>query len=134
MAQTMNSRFEPAEASSASNVPIADVLGRVGRELSHLAETMQQFQAVVSPLIIAAGRRDREFLHEVQDFDHIAQKLACLAAFLAALAPNTSSRWLIDPNLASQAVTLAALSSRLAGTPDADAENGAWEPGDCELF
>jgi hypothetical protein len=130
----MTLRSTEAHLPSPSLVAMDAILTRVGHEISHLATTMDQFQSLVSPLVVAAGRQDRAFLREVQNFDHIAQKLSCLAEYLLVLASETSHDWMVDPNLASEVVTLAALSDRLSASSPTGTAESAIKEGECELF
>ncbi len=134
----MKTRNASAEASACPQAPIGDVLGRVSHELAHLGRQLDDLEAVIGPLILAAGRREADVLHHAQGFDHIGQKLAGLADFLAALAPFASSQWLVDPSAAARVFTLADLAARLKASGDAPqiyadpASLADW--GDCELF
>ena len=119
--------------SIAQDVPFADVLSRAGHELAQLAWHLENLQSHIGPFVQEAAARDTNVLHQMQSLDHIAQKSAALADFLAALAQAAPSQWRVDPGAAARAISLADLSSRLgfAGTePDSCAT--AW--GDCELF
>jgi len=128
----MKAQTVSGEPSGSPHVPISDVLGRVSDELAHLARLLDHLESLIGPLILEAGRRDADVLHHAQGIDHIGQKLSGLAAFLAALAPDASGQWLIDPSAAAKVVTLADLASRL-GFSSKDARSlDAW--GDCDLF
>jgi hypothetical protein len=114
-------------------VPIGDILSRVGHELGHLARLLEHLETLVGPLTLDAASKDANFMHHMQGFDHIGQKMSGLSAFLAALAPDASSRWLVDPTAAARVVTLADLASRLAFV-DEDQPSCSTAMGDCELF
>ncbi len=120
-------------AGNQSEVPVTDVLSRAGHELAHLARLLDHLQILIAPLIQEAARRDPHFLRQMQNFDHIGQKVMGLADFLAALALAVPCDWLVDPATAARTVVLADLSSRLAFTDDAkDSCSTAW--GDCEIL
>ena len=72
-------------------------------------------------------------LQELQDIDHIYQKVGNLAEFLAALALTLPQDWVLDPSTASQVITLSALASRLGFV--GSTEPAAKPPsGDCDFF
>lgn len=120
--------------SSPQRVAMDRVLTRVGEEILQLATVMDQFQSLISPLVVAAGSKDRGFLREVQNFDHITQKLTCLAEYLLVIADHTPQAWAIDPNVACEVVTLAELSNRLGGAKCDPLDENPSEGGECELF
>ena len=119
--------------SAAPTVTLAEVNARIGEELAALAEAVRHLQNVISPLILEAAARNPSHLQELQEFDHIAQKLSNLGDFVTTLAAHTPSHWLVDPSTASQAVTLSKLSSRLSFAEEADSV-ASHDPGDFELF
>jgi len=88
---------------------------------------------MLSPLILEAAGRNPAHLHELQELDHVAQKLGNLGDFVTTLATHVPSRWLVDLSAASQVVTLADLSCRLANN-DAKDPAGCHPAGDFELF
>lgn len=130
----MSSLSTSAEPNLSTLIPLDEILTRVGVEMFHLASTMDDFQSLISPLIVIAGHHDRHFLRKVQDFDHIAQKLNCLSDYLAALAAQLPRDWRIDPNIASETVTLAELSNRLSARQYNSKPEIKMNSGDCELF
>lgn len=82
--------------------------------------------------MIEAAARNPAHLRELQDFDHISQKLKNLADFLGALALILPDHWRLDPSVAAKVLTLADLSNHLTF---ADASEGETHtPGDFELF
>jgi len=95
---------------------------------------MDEFQSLISPLIVIAGRHDRHFLRKVQDFDHIAQKLSCLSDYLTTLSLQLPTEWRIDPNIAADTLTLAELSNRLSPAQSTSARELFKDTGDFELF
>ena len=121
------------ESSASPIVTMGEVAERIGHELSALAEAVHHLQGLISPLILEAAGRNPSHLHELQDFDHIAQKLGNLGSFVMTLAAHVPSHWLVDPTTASQVVTLSGLSSRLGFTDGVDADS-AHASGDFELF
>ncbi len=135
----MTAHTPAAEPSASSQAPIADVLGRAARELTHVGGLLDDLESVLGPLILEAGRGRADVLRHAQGLDHIGQKLACLADFLAALAQAARREWLVDPSVAARVVTLADLALRLKGPgdasrPGADAGSSSAGSGDCELF
>lgn len=114
------------------DIPVADVLSRTGNELAQLAGHLANLQSHIGPLVHKAAASDANVLLKMQSLDHIAQKSAALADFLAALAREMPSGWRVDPSGAAQALTLADLSSRLGFSgEDKDACTG-W--GECDFF
>ncbi len=116
-----------------STVAMSDVADRIGNELAELASAIHNVQVLISPLLHEAAQSNPVHLHELQDIDHIYQKIGNLAEFLAALALILPQQWVLDPSTASQVITISALASRL-GLMDG-ANLGAEAPsGDCEFF
>ncbi len=116
-----------------STIAMSDVADRIGNELAELAVAIHRVQVLISPLLNEAALRNPVHLQELQDIDHIYQKVGNLAEFLAALALILPQQWVLDPSTASQVITLSALASRLGLT-----ETGGYVPdhpsGDCEFF
>lgn len=119
------------EAIPSPTVTMGEVAARIGVELASLADAVHHLQGLISPLIIEAAAREPAHLQELQDFDHIAQKLANLGNFVMTLATHVPGDWHVDPTAASQVVTLSDLSSRLGFADAAAADHAA---GDFELF
>jgi hypothetical protein len=128
----MHMPIDPADPSSVPSVPIADVTDRVGEALTDIGEAMHNLQSLIAPLVIEAAARNPAHLHELQDFDHISQKLKNLADFLGALALVLPDHWRLDPSVAAKMLTLADLSTHLAFAEKGD--DDAHAPGDFELF
>ncbi len=126
----MQTARKPAPAST---VTLADVNERIGEELAALAAEMRHLQNLISPLILEAAARNPSHLQELQELDHIAQKLGNLGDFVTTLAAHTPSHWLVDPSTASHAMTLSKLSSRLSFADETDSV-ASHDPGDFELF
>jgi hypothetical protein len=121
------------ESAGPSVVAMSDVADRIGIELAELAVAIHRLQGLISPLLNEAALRNPAHLQELQDIDHIYQKVGNLAEFLAALALILPQRWVFDPSTASQVITLSALASRLGLA--ADSEHAAIHPsGDCDFF
>ncbi|HKH80627.1 MAG TPA: hypothetical protein VKA03_03270 [Methylovirgula sp.] len=114
-------------------VPISDVTDRVGDALSDLCRSCERLQGLIAPLILEAAGRHPSHLKELQEFDHICQKLGNLADFVAALALVLPDDWRLDPSVASRVVTMSDLSSHLGFAGEAEAARD-HAPGDFELF
>ncbi|MGP0060103.1 MAG: hypothetical protein ACLPID_12540 [Beijerinckiaceae bacterium] len=122
-----------SEASDTSIVTMGDVAERLGVELASLAQAVHHLQGLISPLILEAAARNPSHLHDLQEFDHIVQKLGNLGIFLTTLSTHVPAEWRVDPTTASQVVTLSRLSSHLGFANDSKtAANHA--SGDFELF
>lgn len=121
------------ESLGPSTIAMSDVADRIGNELAELAGAIHRLQVLISPLLNEAALRNPVHLQELQDIDHIYQKVGNLAEFLAALALILPQQWVLDPSVASQVITLSALASRLGLAGD-----GTLMPdhptGDCEFF
>ncbi|MHB8883697.1 MAG: hypothetical protein ACYC5H_01195 [Methylovirgula sp.] len=121
------------ESAEPSTVAMSDVADRIGNELAELAVAIHRLQVLISPLLNEAALRNPAHLQELQDIDHIYQKVGNLAEFLAALALILPQQWLLDPRTASQVITLSALASRLGfGTETTPASDHS--AGDCDFF
>lgn len=118
--------------SRTASVPVADVTDRVGEALTDVGEAMHRLQSLIAPLVLEAAARNPSHLRELQDFDHICQKLKNLADFLGALALVLPDHWQLDPSVAARVLTLADLSTHLAFAEKSD--EAAHAPGDFELF
>jgi hypothetical protein len=121
------------QASDDETLAMGDVTKRIGRELTALAQSVHHLQGLISPLILEAAARNPAHLQELQDFDHIAQKLGNLSDFLAALAQDVPDHWQVDPTAASKVITLSDLSSRL-GLGEGHGSIAGDSSGDLELF
>lgn len=121
------------EAQDTTTVAMRDVADRIGNELAELAVAIHNVQTLISPLLHDAAKSNPIHLHELQDLDHIYQKVGNLAEFLAALSLILPKQWVLDPSTASQVITLSALASRLGLTSDI-AFDGEQPAGDCEFF
>ncbi len=121
------------ESPDASTMAMRDVADRIGNELAELAGAIHRLQILISPLLNEAALRNPVHLQELQDIDHIYQKVGNLAEFLAALALTLPKDWVLDPSTASQAITLSALASRLGFI---ESTEPAAKPlsGDCDFF
>jgi len=129
----MKPLIETAPASSV--VQIAHILTQVGGELSDVARAIEARLSSIGPLLTQLAARDGRHLYELQEFDHIEQKLRGLADFLSILAPELPEHWMLDPTYASSRVTLAALAVRLGSLPKTSLdEEDAAASGDFEMF
>jgi hypothetical protein len=110
-----------------------EVADRIGNELADLAAAIHGLQVLISPLLNEAAMRNPAHLQELQDIDHIYQKVGNLAEFLAALALILPRQWMLDPSTASQVITLSALASRLGLTSENSA-SPSRSSGECDFF
>lgn len=111
--------------------PIAEMLGRVSSELQDLAAQVERLH----PLVSAKGGQassEPQLVQALQSFDHIEQKLRCLAGFLADLGDAAAPGWQLDPEAALAAVNLSELATRLAGRRPLAQDDASF--GDYELF
>jgi len=117
----------------APEVPLRNVLGRVGEELERLAGLLERLETAIGPWFPEAAGRDPGLVQQVQSLDEIGQSLNGLVAFLAALVPDTASQWHLDPGPAAGVVKLADLAARL-GFRDENRPPVPVARGDCELL
>lgn len=111
--------------------PLAEMLGRVSSELQDLAAQVERLH----PLVSAGDRQsssEPQLVQALQSFDHIEQKLRCLAGFLADLGDAAPPGWQLDPEAALAAVNLSDLAARLAGRETLAQDDASF--GDYELF
>ncbi len=129
----LNARAKQVNLAEPKVEPIADILGRVGRELDTLAEQLNHVQGLISPLASQASALDPCFLQEIQVVDHIEQKMICLSHFLTSLGPLLQGHWVLDVSEASSVVSLSELARRLreAEHPAEEEPSGS---GNFELF
>ncbi|HEY1736002.1 MAG TPA: hypothetical protein VGG12_05100 [Methylovirgula sp.] len=112
---------------------MSDVADRLGNELAELARSIHHLQVLISPLLNEAALRNPVHLQELQDIDHIYQKVGNLAEFLAALSLTLPQDWVLDPSTASQVITLSALAKRL-GFIESGEPAGMAASGECDFF
>lgn len=129
----MNMAVPICEPAAPSTVAMSDVADRIGNELADLAVAIHRLQVLISPLLNEAALRNPVHLQELQDIDHIYQKVGNLGEFLAALALILPQQWVLDPSTASQVITLSALASRL-GFASSEAYVTDPPAGDCDFF
>ncbi len=110
---------------------LADILGRVGLELDDLAKQLKHVQVSISPLVRLVPAHEHGVMRDIQELDHIEQKVHCLSQFLSALGPMMQGHWVLDTNEASKVVTLSELAQRLRC---ADGDVAEDHPGEFELF
>ena len=121
------------ESVGPSTMAVSDVADRIGNELAELARAIHHLQLLISPLLSEAALRDPKHLEELQDIDHIYQRVGNLAEFLAALSLILPQHWVLDPSTASQVITLSALAMRL-GLGATDQPDEEHRSGDCDFF
>lgn len=71
-----------SEHSHPTLTPVTDMLGRVSLELHDIATAVERMHPLVSAQSGQAALQDPLYLQALQCFDHIEQKLRCLAGFL----------------------------------------------------
>ncbi|MEI9915579.1 MAG: hypothetical protein WDN29_06935 [Methylovirgula sp.] len=91
-------------------VSLADVTDRVCEALDDVGEIRTPSSASDRAAGLGSGCTQSRALRELQDFDHISQKLKNLADFLGALALILPEDWQVDPTIATKVLTLADLS------------------------
>ena len=129
----MNIPASHCVSAAPSTIGMREVADRIGNELADLAAAIHGLQVLISPLLNEAAMRNPVHLQELQDIDHIYQKVGNLAEFLAALALILPRQWMLDPSTASQVITLSALASRLGLASENSASQG-HSSGECDFF
>jgi hypothetical protein len=126
--------FQPIERiESDPDVPLRDVMDRIGREMGELAGAVHRIQSLVSLLVREDAFHKGTNVHEMQSLDLIAQKMECLSDFLGALSRDVPAFWRIDTREAAQLMALSELVARLTFT-DSAADLAAVSAGDFEAF
>lgn len=118
---------------SPSTSKAADVLSRISAELSELAETSSDLEAVVGELA-ADVRAHGLQLERVQALDHLTQRLNALAGFVLRIAPELPTTAVIDVGEAAADLPLKDLADRLCGRVRAVDEDQGARSGDFELL
>ncbi|CAN7670824.1 hypothetical protein LJR007_001755 [Aminobacter sp. LjRoot7] len=111
---------------------VSDLLGRVSTELNDIAAQVERLHPLVSAQSGQLAANDPHYAQALQSFDHIEQKLRCLAGYLDGLGAASTPSWQLDPHAALAAITLSDLASRLAGQNSSSLS--AAPSGDFELF
>jgi len=110
---------------------MASTLSRASRELRDVARLIGALEDVVGDTIERASGAADVDVRELQQLDHIRQKIAGAAEFLSALTDNMPRDWMIDARGAASVITLAELAARLGNGGDED----SWSvPAPSELF
>ena len=111
--------------------PMASTLSRASRELRDVARLIGALEDVVGDTIERASGAADVDVRELQQLDHIRQKIAGAAEFLSALTDNMPRDWMIDARGAASVITPAELAARLGNGEDED----SWSvPAPSELF
>jgi hypothetical protein len=95
--------------------PISAMLARVGMELEAVVVMIHGLEDVVGHAISSARSPEEIQIEELQELDHVRQKIEGSAAFLKALTTTLPAEWLIDPTRAAGSVGMSALARRLGG-------------------
>jgi hypothetical protein len=126
--------FQPVERIDVDpDVPLRDVMGRIGQEMGELAGAVHRIQSLVSLLVREDAFHEGKNVHEMQSLDLIAQKMECLSDFLGALSRDVPAFWRIDTREAAQLMALSELVARLTFTDHA-ADLATVSAGDFEAF
>ncbi|WP_395448879.1 hypothetical protein ACHMW7_29535 [Aminobacter sp. UC22_36] len=111
---------------------MSELLGRVSIELVDIAAQVERLHPLVSAQSGQLAAGDPHYAQALQSFDHIEQKLRCLASYLNDLGAAAAPGWRLEPHAALAAITLSDLASRLAGQNSEPLRSAS--PGDFELF
>jgi hypothetical protein len=104
---------DPSE--NANLQPIASMLDRLSQELEAAVAVIHGLEDVVGHAISSAKTPGEIRITELQELDHVRQKIEGSAAFLRALLPALPEHWLVDPDEAAGTVGMSALARRLSG-------------------
>jgi len=91
------------------------MLERVGKELDAAVAVIHGLEDVVGHAISSARSPGEIRIQELQELDHVRQKIEGSAAFLKAFAQTLPPDWLVDPAKAASVVGMSALARRLGG-------------------
>ncbi len=97
----------------------AVALARTTRELRKVSGMVEELERVVSLAIAHASQAGADQIVELQNLDHIQQKILGVADFLDALGRSMPSEWRVDAFGASRCVLLAELGAKLGGVHSA---------------
>ncbi len=101
--------------------PIAAMLARVGAELEAAVARIHGLEDVVGHAISSARTPLEIQIQELQELDHVRQKIEGSAAFLMALSAMAAETWRIDAGEAALGLGMSSLARRLSGVPAAAA-------------
>lgn len=132
---TQQAREQGADANGREpvHVSLGDVLKQVSHELAQLSGRLGHIEHLVGPPILEAARRDPRFMRQIQDLDHIKQKIQALADFLTGLARFAPEQYRIDAGAAARGLTLAELAARVTLSEDSGGADDE-ERGELDLF
>jgi hypothetical protein len=95
--------------------PVANAIARAGSELDAVVQMIHELEDVVGHAITSAKSTQELQIAELQQLDHVRQKIEGAAGFLNALTSILPPEWLVDPSLAAGTVSMSDLARRLAG-------------------
>jgi hypothetical protein len=95
--------------------PIAVAIARAGLELDSVVQMIHELEDVVGHAICAARTTMELQIEELQQLDHVRQKIEGAARFLQDLTHHMPEDWLIDASHAVKGVSMGDLAHRLAG-------------------
>jgi hypothetical protein len=95
--------------------PISGMLERLGKELDTVVTMIHGLEDVVGHAISSAKSPHEIRIQELQEIDHVRQKIEGAAAFLKALTKTLPADWRIDAVAAAGNVGMSALARRLGG-------------------
>lgn len=116
-----------------SDVPLREVLGRIGEDMGELARAVHRIQSLLGMLVPERAFSEHRNFQEMQGLALVARKIECLSDFMAALSRDLPEFWRVDTREAAQLMALSELSARVTFSEDApvlDVING----GDFEPF
>ena len=99
--------FQPIEkVETDPDVPLRDVMDRIGHEMGEFAGAVHRIQSLVSLLVREDAFHEGKNVHEMQSLDLIAQKMECLSDFLGGLSRDVPAFWRVDTREAAQLMAL----------------------------
>lgn len=101
--------------------PIALAIARAGAELDAVVRMIHELEDVVGHAITTAKSTKELQIEELQQLDHVRQKIEGAAGFLNALTETLPEDWLVDASHAARSVAMSDLARRLGGTHDPSA-------------
>jgi hypothetical protein len=113
---------------------ISSILFRLSQELKDLDGEVGKVEEIVSEIPIQSVEFRKKIILGLQNFDHVRQVLGELAKFVDGLGVRSEATWQLSSRVATEAITLSALASRLQGLHGSPAPAATNIDQDCCLF
>lgn len=114
--------------------PITEILSRVARELTDLAESVDRLHSLVENVNRDSIRDIGAFMHSAQSIDIVEQRLSGLSHFVQELCELMPDHWEVEGHVAAQNLKLAELARRLSNFESHEPASTEHLPGESEFF